>query len=100
MIQINLFTKQKQTHRFENKLMVTKGERCGGGINYEFGINIYRLLYIKEITNKNLLCSTGNSTQYSVIAYMTKEYKKKKRREDICICITDNIVNQLYSNKI
>ena len=25
MIQINLFTKQKQTHRFQNKLMVTKG---------------------------------------------------------------------------
>ena len=30
----------------ENKLMVTKGER-GGGINWEFGINIYTLLYIK-----------------------------------------------------
>ena len=30
MIQMNLFTKQKQTHR-ENKLMFTKGEREGGG---------------------------------------------------------------------
>ena len=30
----------------ENKLMVTKGER-GGGINEEFGIHIYTLLYIK-----------------------------------------------------
>ena len=30
----------------ENKLTVTKGEG-GGGINWEFGINIYTLLYIK-----------------------------------------------------
>ena len=41
--------------------MVTKGEG-GGGIIYEFGINIHTLLYIKEITNKGLLCSTGNYT--------------------------------------
>ena len=30
----------------ENKLMVTKGEK-GGGINWEIGIDIYTLLYIK-----------------------------------------------------
>jgi len=33
-----------------------------GGINWEIGIDIYRLLYIKQITNKGLLYSTGNST--------------------------------------
>ena len=66
MIQTNLFTKQKQTHR-KNKLMVIKGERWVGVINQEFEINIYTLLYIKQITNKDLLCSTGNSTQYFVI---------------------------------
>ena len=32
---------------FENKLMVIKGEGWGGGINYDVGINIYTLLYIK-----------------------------------------------------
>ena len=31
----------------ENKLMVTKRERWGRGINKEFGIDIYTLLYIK-----------------------------------------------------
>ena len=31
MIQMNLFMKQKQTLDIENKLMVTKGERWGGG---------------------------------------------------------------------
>ena len=41
------------------------------------GIDIYTLLYIKSITNKDLLYSTGNSTQYSVIAYVGKESKKR-----------------------
>ena len=31
-------------------------------INQEFGINIHRLLYIREITKKYLLDSTGKST--------------------------------------
>ena len=42
--------------------MVTSGE----GIIREFGIEIYTLLYLKWITNKNLLYSTGNSAQYSL----------------------------------
>ena len=33
-----------------------------GGINWEIGADIHTLLHIKEITNKNLLYSTGNST--------------------------------------
>ena len=54
----------------ENKLIVTKG--WGGGVNQEIGIDMYILLYIKLITNKNLLYSTGNSCQYSVMTYMGK----------------------------
>ena len=49
----------------------------GGEINWEIGIDIYTLLYIKQLTNKDILYSTGNSTQYSVMAYMGKEYKKE-----------------------
>ena len=48
------------------------------GINWEIGIDIYTLLYIKQITNKNLLYSTGDSTQYSIMAYMGKESKKEQ----------------------
>ena len=36
----------------ENKLIVTKGEIGGGGINWEMGTDIYTLLYIREITNR------------------------------------------------
>ena len=43
-----------------------KSRILAGKINYEAGINIYTLLHVKSITNKDLLCSTGNSTQYSV----------------------------------
>ena len=70
---MNLFTKQNRPIDMENKLMVTKEEKEGGGINQDFGINIYTPLYIKQITNKDLLYSTGNYTQYFVITYKGKE---------------------------
>ena len=54
-----------------------------GAINWEIGTDIYTLLYIKQITNKDLLYSTGNYTQDFVMAYiyMGKESKKE------CICV-------------
>ena len=36
------------------------------GIVRECGMGIYTLVYLKEITNKDLLYSTGNSAQCSV----------------------------------
>ena len=45
-------------------------------IIWETGIDIYTLLHIKQITN-NLLYSTGNSSQYSVMNYMGKEFLKE-----------------------
>ena len=66
MIQINLFTKQKQTHRLREQTYSYQGEGLGEGIVREFGINMYTVLYLKCITNKDLLYSTGNSAQYYV----------------------------------
>jgi len=54
------------------------------GKHWEISIDIYTLLYIKE----NLLCSTGNSTQYSVMAYIEKE---SKNRVDTAMCITESL---------
>ena len=56
--------------------MDTKGE-TGGGINWEIGTDTYTLVHIKSITNKDLLYSTGNSTQYSVMGYIGKESNKE-----------------------
>ena len=57
--------------------------QAGGGINWETGIDKYAPLYIKYITNKDLLYSTDTSSQYSVMIYMGKECKK----EQIYICV-------------
>ena len=46
------------------------------GRDWEIGIDVYTLPYIKQIINKDPLYSTGNSTQYSVMTYMGKESKK------------------------
>ena len=47
MIQMNLFTKQKQTHRLRKQTYGYQRGKIGGGINWEFGIDIYTLLYLK-----------------------------------------------------
>ena len=40
----------------------------------EFGMDMYTLLYLKWITNKDLLYSTGNSAQCYVAAWMGREF--------------------------
>ena len=59
---------------FENKLIITRGQGCGEGIVWEFGIDMYTLLYLKQITNKDLLYSMGNSAQCYVAAWMRGEF--------------------------
>ena len=44
----------------ETKLAVTKGQRGGGRMNEQYGINRYKLLCIKQISKKDLLYSIGN----------------------------------------
>ena len=50
------------------------GGRMGVGIVREFGVNMYTLLHLKWITNKDLLHSTGNSLQCYVAAWMGGEF--------------------------
>ena len=54
----------------EKELMVTSGEGWGKGRVREFGMDVYTLLYLKWITNKDLRYSTGNSAQSYVAAWM------------------------------
>ena len=53
-------------------LCLPEGKRGGEGLTYT-----HYYLYIKQIINKDLLYSTGNSTQCSVITYMGKESEKE-----------------------
>ena len=53
-------------------------------MDWEFGINRCKLLYIGWINNKVLLYSTGNYIQYPVTNHNGKEYEK------VYICITES----------
>ena len=75
---MNLFTKQKQTRRLKEQTYGYQGGGWGKGIDWEFGIDMYTLLYLKQVTNKDLLYSTGNCAQYSVITKMGKEFEKEQ----------------------
>ena len=61
---MNPCTKQKLDHRCRKQTYGYQG-RKEGGINWETEIDIYTLLYIKQIANKKLLHSTKDSVQYS-----------------------------------
>ena len=59
-------------------ILAIKGNYEGRGlINQELRINIHTILYKRQATSKNLLCSTRNSAQYSVRIYMRKESEKE-----------------------
>ena len=47
MMQMNLYTKWKQTGRPKKQIDAYQREKAGGGTNWEFGISRYKLLYIK-----------------------------------------------------
>ena len=53
---------------------MTRGEGWEEGIVREFGIDMYTLLYLKWITNEDLLYSTGNSAQCYVADWMGGEF--------------------------
>ena len=66
--------------------MIIRGERNGrGGKNREIGIDVYTVLYVKQVINKNLLYSTGNFYSIFCNGPCGKRMKKK-----VNICITDS----------
>ena len=68
----NLFTKQKQTQKFQNQTYgYQRGKHGGrdklGGLDQQIHTAIH-----KVIGNKDLLYSRGKITQYCLITYMGK----------------------------
>ena len=53
--------------------MVARAERSGEGTVRKLGIDIYMLLYLKWLTDKDLLCSIGNSAQCCMAARIRGE---------------------------
>ena len=75
---IYLQNRNRLTHT-ENKVMATKEE--GDGINQQYGINRYILLYLKQKTNKGLLYGI----QYPVI---NRHGKESDITESLC-CVPE-----------
>ena len=65
----------------EGRLVVAKGLGVRGGLGWEAGIKWCTLFYvlIEQISNKFLLYSTGNYTEYSVVNHNEKEKAKYQK---------------------
>ena len=80
IIQMNVFTKHKQTHRHRGKKVYSYQRGVEGGRrrhNQKFGIIIYTLLYTKQVINKDLLCNTGKYTQCFIKTCNRNEFQKE-----------------------
>ena len=74
MVQMNRFARQKVRHICREQTYGRQGGKVAGcGMNSEIGIDIYTLICIKHITNKNLL--------YKKINKINKKKKEFSRRD-------------------
>ena len=69
MLQMNSFI-YKTENRLREKTYGCQGEGLREGIVREFGMDMYTLLYIKRITNRDTVHSTEYSAQCYVAAWM------------------------------
>ena len=69
MAQMSLSTKENRITDVENRLVVTKREVGGSGMDREFGVGRYKLFYLEWISNEVLLYSTGNYFQSPLSLY-------------------------------
>ena len=98
---MNLFTKQKETHRLGKQTYSCWKRGWEEETVREFGMDMYTLLYIKWITNKDLLYSRWNSAQCYMAAWMGGGFGGKWIH--VCVWLGPllfignyhNIVNQL-----
>ena len=69
MVQMNWFAGQKLRHRCREQTYGRQGGKVvggggGGGMNWETGIDMYTLMCIKLMTNKNLLYKKMNKIKF------------------------------------
>ena len=91
-MEVNVFTKQKQTQRHRKEIYSYQRGNTEGYIKSLGLAYVYTTIY--KIISKDLLYSTGSATQYSVITYMGKESEEN----GICICLTESLCCTRESN--
>ena len=103
---INELSYKTETHRLREWIYGCQGEKNGEGVVRVCGMDMYKLLYLKWITNKDLLCSTWNPCS---ILCGSLDGKGVWLRMDTCIgkaeslyyspeIITTLFVNWIYPN--
>ena len=63
MAQMNLSSKQKQTHRHGEQTCSCHRGEGGNGMDWEFGVSRCKLFHLEWISDEVLLWSTGNHIQ-------------------------------------
>ena len=87
---IEVDSHRKQTYGYQR-------ERFGRGIYQEYVIKIHTILYLKQITNRNPLYSEETYTQYLVIRYNGREWKKENTTETLhCPPETNTTLYMIY----
>ena len=84
---MNLSMKQKQNQGHREQTGDCQGEGNGRGLDWEFGVNRCKLLYIEWINSKVLLYSIRKYIQYPLINHNGKEYEK----EYTYMCLTESL---------
>ena len=64
----------------------------GDGVAREFGMDMYTLLYLKWVTNKDPLNTTWNSAPCYMAAWVRGAFGG---RMDSCICMAESFAAQL-----
>ena len=77
MAQVNLTTKQKQTHRSREQTCGCQGGGEGNGMDGSLGLSRCKLLLLEWIISEVLLYSPGNYIQSPGIDHDGKKYKKR-----------------------
>ena len=75
--------------------MVTRGDGWREGIVREFGTDMYTLLYLKRITNKDLLYSRESSAQCYVAAWMGGEFGGEWIHVYVWLCCAPETITTL-----
>ena len=74
---MDLVTKQKQTHRHKKQTYDYQRGKTREGINQEFGINRYTLLFIKQIKKQGPTARNRELYSVTCITYNVKESEKE-----------------------
>ena len=87
MAQMNLSTKQKQTHRQRKQTCNCQGGRGREGMGWTGSLGLVDANYLEWINNEVLLHSTGNYIQSLGVDHDGRYYKK----ENVYICMTGSL---------